>query len=627
MELDASVLPLTRRQLDIWLAQETGDTGTDWQLGLFVKIGGAVDPDLLKQAISKGLREAEATRAIFFEVDGQVFQKVTDYPDFELAYHDLRDSADPEQHAHAIASSMQSTPMPLTGQLLKFALFRTKHDEYYWFTCCHHIILDGLGIALVGRRIAAIYSAIVSGAPLSPPFFGSLRNLVRSELEYEASAEYLTDQAYWSNHLPSASAPEHPHGTARRDSSQPSPPVQLEPSVVRRIKQLSKELGVRRSSVLTAACALLVRGCTGGSEVVLDFPVSRRVHPESKSLPGMLAGVVPLVLQTAPSTTVAEFCRHVDRQTRDALRHQRFPVHTLVGDGGIRSNGQGGNHVVVNFIPSRLTLNLGGIPATATYTSFGPIGHFGLFFVGVGDEQFLTTVGAGQPYSDFDVAELTDRLHRVLAAMTTDPERALSSVELVSPAEHAVLDRWGNREVLDRHAARASVPELFAAQVARTPHAVAVTSPGGSLTYRELDAAANRLAYLFAGHGTGPGHVVALMFPRSADAIVAILAVLKTGAAYLPIDPTHPRARIEFMLADVRPSAAVTTAGLADRFDGCDGLQVITTDDPRVAAQPGTAPPWPSPDEVAHIIYTSGTTARRKAWPSPSTTSLSCSSR
>lgn len=172
MELDASVLPLTRRQLDIWLAQETGDTGTDWQLGLFVRIGGAVDPDLLKQAISKALSEAEAARAVFFEVDGQVFQKVTEHPDFELACYDLRDSSDPEQQARAIASSMQHTPMPLTGKLLKFALFRTKHDEYYWFTCCHHIILDGLGIALVGRRIAAIYSAIVSGSSPSPPFSG-----------------------------------------------------------------------------------------------------------------------------------------------------------------------------------------------------------------------------------------------------------------------------------------------------------------------------------------------------------------------------------------------------------------------------------------------------------------------
>lgn len=126
MELDARALPLTRRQLDIWLAQETGRSGTDWQLGLFIRIAGTVEPDLLRQAISKALQEAEPARAVFFEVDGQVFQKATDYPDFELDYYDLTGSHDPVQEARDIASSIQLTPMPLDGRLLKFALFRTN---------------------------------------------------------------------------------------------------------------------------------------------------------------------------------------------------------------------------------------------------------------------------------------------------------------------------------------------------------------------------------------------------------------------------------------------------------------------------------------------------------------------
>ncbi|HEV7582524.1 MAG TPA: condensation domain-containing protein, partial [Mycobacterium sp.] len=187
MEVDARALPLTRRQLDIWLAQETGHSGVEWQLGLFARIEGALDPDLLELAISKALYEAEPCRSVFFEVNGQVFQRVLDYPDFELAFHDVSGSPDPEREAREMASSIQHTPMPLTAQLFKFALFRTAPAEYYWFTCCHHIVLDGLGIALVGRRIAAIYSAMVSGTPLSAAYFGSLQDLVGGELEYEAS--------------------------------------------------------------------------------------------------------------------------------------------------------------------------------------------------------------------------------------------------------------------------------------------------------------------------------------------------------------------------------------------------------------------------------------------------------
>lgn len=134
--------------------------------------------------------------------------------------------------------------------------------------------------------------------------------------------------------------------------------VDMQP-IVEQLKALSKSLRIRRYSVMTAACALLVRAWSGNnSEVALDFPVSRRVVPESKTLPAMLAGVVPLVLQTPPDLSIAEFCRHVDSRIRELLQHQRFPVHALEGGGmGAR---QPSNRVAVNFIPSRLTLSLVG---------------------------------------------------------------------------------------------------------------------------------------------------------------------------------------------------------------------------------------------------------------------------
>ncbi len=193
-------------------------------------------------------------------------------------------------------------------------------------------------------------------------------------------------------------------------------------------------------------------------------------------------------------------------------------------------------------------------------------------------------------------------------AMTTDPTARVSSIDVLDDDEHARLDDWGNRAVLTRPAPpTVSVPVLFADHVARSPDAVAVTFESRSLTYRELDEAANRLAHLLAAHGAGPGQCVALLLERSAEAIVAMLAVLKTGAAYLPIDPAHPDARIEFIINDAAPIAVLTTTGLADRLDGYD-LPVIDLHDPRIEAQPSTGLPAPAPDDIAYLIYTSGTT-------------------
>ena len=183
----------------------------------------------------------------------------------------------------------------------------------------------------------------------------------------------------------------------------------------------------------------------------------------------------------------------------------------------------------------------------------------------------------------FDAASieaLIVRFERVLVAMTADPEGRLSSMDLLDADERARLNAIGNREVLTGPAtASVSVPELFADHVARTPEAVAISYGERSWTYRELDEASNRLAHLLADRGTVPGSCVALLFSRSAEAVMAMLAVLKTGAAYLPIDPAHPDARIDFMIADAAPIAAITTAGLRSRLDGCD-LTDIEIDDP-----------------------------------------------
>ena len=175
-------------------------------------------------------------------------------------------------------------------------------------------------------------------------------------------------------------------------------------------------------------------------------------------------------------------------------------------------------------------------------------------------------------------------------------------------AEYARLDGWGNRAVLTEPVGAAvSVPVLFAAQVARAPEAVALTFDGRSLTYCELDEASNRLAHLLVGRGVGPGQWVALLLNRSVEAVVAIVAVLKTGAAYVPMDPAHPDARIGFVLGDAAPVAAITTADLRPRLDGSD-VVVIDVDDPRIDSQPSTALPAPAADDVAYLIYTSGTT-------------------
>ncbi|WP_156670870.1 amino acid adenylation domain-containing protein, partial [Mycobacterium sp. E136] len=228
--------------------------------------------------------------------------------------------------------------------------------------------------------------------------------------------------------------------------------------------------------------------------------------------------------------------------------------------------------------------------------------------VGIGgDIEFRTDV-----FDAASIEALVERLQRVVVALCADPSRRLSSIDVLDEREHVELQAWGNRAALtEAESTSLSIPALFATQVARAPEAVAITYGARSWTYRALDEAANRMAHLLAGHGVGPGQRVALLLKRSPEAVVSILAVLKTGAAYLAIDPGQPDARMNFMLADAAPTAAITTAGLAGRLHGHD-LLVIDIDDPAIESQPSTSLSAPSPHEVAYLIYTSGTTGTPK---------------
>ncbi len=178
---------------------------------------------------------------------------------------------------------------------------------------------------------------------MPPAFFGSLEDLISSESEYEASTDYSEDQAYWAQNVPSESGSDHgfPQAAGQRDPHRASAPVRLDPVVLRRVQELSELWNMPQSSVITAACALLVRGWSAeGPEVVLDFPVSRRVSLESRTFPGMVAGVVPLVMKVSPESTVADFCQHVDTRIREALQHQRFPVQALERKVRFRATGR-----------------------------------------------------------------------------------------------------------------------------------------------------------------------------------------------------------------------------------------------------------------------------------------------
>ena len=431
--------------------------------------------------------------------------------------------------------------------------------------------------------------------------------------------------AYWEQAL--AGLPER----LQLPTDRPYPPVadQRGASVVvdwpaelqQQVARAAREHNATSFMMVQAALAVLLSKVSASPEVAVGFPIAGRRDPALDELVGFFINTLVLRVDVSGDPTTAELLDQVRQRSLAAYEHQDVPFEVLVER--LNPSRSLAHHPLIQVMVGwqfagnsdpAAQLVLEGLQVTSlpvdTRTArmdlafslaerFSEAGEA----AGIGGTvEFRTDV--------FDAASihaLIGRLERVLVAMTADPTRRVSSMDVLDEAEHARLDQIGNRAVLTQPATPVSIPAVFAEQVARAPEAVAVIFDGRSMSYRELDEAANRLTHLLADHGAGPGQCVALLFSRSAEAIVAILAVLKTGAAYLPIDPALPAARIEFMIADAAPIAAITTAGLAERLDGCD-VVVVDINDPRIDTQPSTALPAPAPDDLAHIIYTSGTT-------------------
>ena len=313
----------------------------------------------------------------------------------------------------------------------------------------------------------------------------------------------------------------------------------------RALSELARSCHTTVNIVLQAAFAQLLMWLTGQHDVAFGTAVSGRPAEVvgAESMVGLLINTVPVRARITAATTTADLLDQLHSAHNDTLEHQHLAlseIHRITGHDQLFDT----LFVYENYPIDTAALSGAHELAVTEFTS-REYNHYPLTVQATpGPELGLRVEFDTDVFDAASIEALIERLKRVVVAMTADPARRLSSMDVLDEPEHARLDEIGNRAVLTRPATPVSIPVLFAAQVARTPEAVAVTFEGRSLTYRELDEAANRLAHLLAAHDVGPGACVALLFTRSAQAVVAMLAVLKTGAAYLPIDPALPAARI-----------------------------------------------------------------------------------
>ena len=415
----------------------------------------------------------------------------------------------------------------------------------------HHIVLDGWSKAILLHEIFAGYYG--QRLPAPAPY--------RRFVTWLAERDLDAARAAWGEVLAGFDTPTLVGPPAQvRAGRHGVETFRVPAETTLALSDLARARHTTVNTVLQAGWAQLLVWLTGQHDVAFGVAVSGRPAElaGADSMVGLLINTVPVRATLAATTTTAELLEQLHNAHTHTLEHQHLAlseIHRLTGQERLFDT----LFVYENYPID--TTALSGVDGLAIADfSAREYNHYPLSMAVVpGPELGLRVEYDTEVFDGAGIHALIGRLEHLLAVTAAEPARRVSSIDVLDAAEHARLEEWENRAVLTRAAPMtASIPALFAAQVARTPEAVALTFEGRSWTYRELDEAANRLAHLLVDQGVGPGQCVGLLLERSAQAIIAMLGVLKAGAAYLPIDPALPTARMEFVLADAGPIAVVT---------------------------------------------------------------------
>ncbi|MFD5895329.1 amino acid adenylation domain-containing protein [Streptomyces sp. NPDC060366] len=593
------------------------DHGSTWMpnadlVAEAVDIHGPVDVTLLQDAIRQVTGEAEAVRLRASDGAGGRAE-FTDGGSVPLTMVDLGDEPDPAAALDAWLRG-ETAPGRDTSRSSQ-ALIRLADDRFTWFHGHPRLALDTYGCALVSRRAAEVYTALVAGRPVSEGALPPLARLTEAEAAYRASSAPEADAAFWRERLAglAPSAPSTAPGLAPVAGLPQSAPD------TERVRAAARYCGAHPRAVLIAAVAAHLHRTTGAADVVLGLPVDGRFERALQRVPGAAEDIAALRLDVRPDTPFADLVRQVARESRRARRHQRFR-HAEVC-----------RALDATGVSERLYEAIADVREAAPDLRFGDHRAVGRrlgsrlstaprFLLDQDPDGRTLRVAVLHSGTELDLGAHARDLSTLLTAAVSAPGHTLAVLDTRSAGEQpgAVAPAPAATGRTDQD----TLTSVLDAAARRGPDAVAVRDRNGQLTYRQLHERANKLARLLISRGAGPERLVGLLLPRTTDMLVAMLAVLKSGAAYLPLDPAYPDERLRYVVGDARPSCLLTDTAHADRDLGTPTGPMLALDEESVRAEltsaashditdgERTAPL--TPGHPAYVIYTSGSTGAPK---------------
>ncbi len=614
-------LPLSSNQREIWLDQRLHSSLPLYNIGGYLEIDGPIDTVLFETALQVLVRRHDALRTILIpETDGvptQVFLQ-----DSPTTARSLDFCKEKDPHGAALDWMQRQFDKPFTlheQPLCELALLKINPHLFQFFGKFHHIVVDGWSIALINKSLADIYSHLARDQEpsLDAPSYTAF---ISDDCRYMASERYEVDLQYWTalyRTPPEALfTPRHFRQSSRSITSSQSRTSLLTRSFYNQLLAFSRDTESSPFHVMLAALYVYFARTMQIEELTVGVPIRNRKNSDFKNTVGLFAGVSAARFQFGTCLSFGELLESIGNSLRSEYRHQRFPIGDLNRALGLQKLGRKQLFdIQLNYARHDHDIPLDGHRTRSTSLSGGyeqmPLSISIWEFHSAEDVR----VDFAYNLAYFDAVEIEriqSHLMLILEQAIDNVKQSIQAIPLLTKVEREQLIAWN--QTATPYPENQTAVDLFETQAEKTPDNTAVIFEGQQIQYRELNAKANQLAHDLVALGVGPETLVGIFVARSLDMVIALLGILKSGGAYVPIDPDVPRKRLRFMLDDTAVPVLLTQRHLLERIPASN-IQLICLDGRREQRGPSfekNLARRSNPGNTAYIVYTSGSTGKPK---------------
>ncbi|HEY6922355.1 MAG TPA: amino acid adenylation domain-containing protein, partial [Steroidobacteraceae bacterium] len=623
--------PLSWSQQRLWFLHQLNPAASvAYHIPLALRLLGHLNTLALKKVFQSIFARHEVLRSSFTLVDGQPVQSIAPTQElFELREHDLTDLSEPVRaaEAHRLSAEVFRRPFDFDREpLIRAALLRLRASEHILLVNQHHIIADGWSLNVLANEIGTLYTAFCQGRPDPlPPLAVQYADYALWQQQWLRGGVLESQIDFWREHLRGAPTlielPTDRPRPLEQSYAGGSVRLPLSAGLSQALESFSHRHGVTMFMSLLAAWAVLLSRLSGQNDVVIGTPVANRKLKELEPLVGYFANTLALRVRLEGDPDVSELMQRVRTRMLAAFTHSDLPFEKMVEaiqpPRSLSYSPLFQVMLVLNNTPREGELELPGLRVEPLELEEEST-HFdlSLSLSARGDGLHGWLMYASDLFDPLTAERIASQFQLILSGMMADDRRRVSRLALLEGAERQRVLSDFNPPPRSFHP-RGLAQLLFETRVAAQPGALAVQCEGRSLTYQELNDQANKVAHRLIGLGVRPDDTVALCVERSLELVVGVLGILKSGAAYVPLDPASPQERLAYIVEDSAPRALLSQRGLRDEFaDAGIPRVLLDSTDPELMRQPVSNPDSTAlglgPHHLAYVIYTSGTTGRPK---------------